>query len=302
VAPGPNPPCIFQCDGLSSDYCVFAAVGCPAWMVLWQVRQTARVLRRFLAMSCAHAGGGCPAAARSASLRTWCTCTLAGCSPSSHHPARSRLMSWLPRGRVSGAAGRSLMTALRCRFSGMPPKRATSGFLPSRWVRASKHLRGPCGVAMVAMCLRAIWFTGPKAEAEQIKDQLAAFLRDELALELSSAKTLITHARSIPCPDTVRTHCCSGGQHRAGVLECPNAYRERDPKRLTHHSLGGARMTVSAGTVEAGAISRDRRRDATGAGGRDGGQLAAAGERQVAAGLRLMHALVVTSTFDVYFW
>jgi group II intron reverse transcriptase/maturase len=38
-------------------------------------------------------------------------------------------------------------------------------------------------------------FTGPKAEAEQIKDQLAAFLRDELALELSPAKTLITHAR-----------------------------------------------------------------------------------------------------------
>ncbi len=39
-------------------------------------------------------------------------------------------------------------------------------------------------------------FSGPKAEAEQIKDQLAAFLRDELALELSSAKTLITHARN----------------------------------------------------------------------------------------------------------
>jgi len=61
-------------------------------------------LRRFLVMSCAHAGCGCPAAARSASLRTWCTCTLALCSPSSHHPARSRLMSWLPRGRVSGTA------------------------------------------------------------------------------------------------------------------------------------------------------------------------------------------------------
>ena len=27
-------------------------------------------------------------------------------------------------------------------------------------------------------------FTGPKAEAEEIKNQLAAFLRDELALEL----------------------------------------------------------------------------------------------------------------------
>jgi group II intron reverse transcriptase/maturase len=39
-------------------------------------------------------------------------------------------------------------------------------------------------------------FIGPKAEAEAIKDQLAAFLRDELALELNADKTLITHART----------------------------------------------------------------------------------------------------------
>ena len=39
-------------------------------------------------------------------------------------------------------------------------------------------------------------FTGPKPEAEAIKDQLAAFLRNELALELSAEKTLITHART----------------------------------------------------------------------------------------------------------
>ncbi len=38
-------------------------------------------------------------------------------------------------------------------------------------------------------------FTGPKAEAEQVKSQLAAFLRDELALDLSAGKTLITDAR-----------------------------------------------------------------------------------------------------------
>jgi group II intron reverse transcriptase/maturase len=37
-------------------------------------------------------------------------------------------------------------------------------------------------------------FTGPKAEAEAIKAQLATFLRDELKLELSAEKTLITHA------------------------------------------------------------------------------------------------------------
>jgi hypothetical protein len=39
-------------------------------------------------------------------------------------------------------------------------------------------------------------FTGPKAEAEEIKQRLAEFLRDELKLELSQGKTLITHART----------------------------------------------------------------------------------------------------------
>jgi group II intron reverse transcriptase/maturase len=39
-------------------------------------------------------------------------------------------------------------------------------------------------------------FTGPKAEAEEIKRQLAQFLRDDLKLELSETKTLITHART----------------------------------------------------------------------------------------------------------
>jgi group II intron reverse transcriptase/maturase len=39
-------------------------------------------------------------------------------------------------------------------------------------------------------------FAGPGAEAEQIKQRLAQFLRDELKLELSQEKTLITHART----------------------------------------------------------------------------------------------------------
>jgi len=39
-------------------------------------------------------------------------------------------------------------------------------------------------------------FTGPKAEAEKIKQRLTTFLRDELHLELSAEKTLITHART----------------------------------------------------------------------------------------------------------
>ena len=39
-------------------------------------------------------------------------------------------------------------------------------------------------------------FAGPKAEAEQIKTRLTTFLRDDLHLELSQEKTLITHART----------------------------------------------------------------------------------------------------------
>ena len=41
-------------------------------------------------------------------------------------------------------------------------------------------------------------FTGPKAEAEQIKARLAQFLRETLGLELNDSKTLISHARTQP--------------------------------------------------------------------------------------------------------
>jgi group II intron reverse transcriptase/maturase len=39
-------------------------------------------------------------------------------------------------------------------------------------------------------------FTGPKTEAEEIKRRLAQFLQEDLKLELSETKTLITHART----------------------------------------------------------------------------------------------------------
>jgi group II intron reverse transcriptase/maturase len=41
----------------------------------------------------------------------------------------------------------------------------------------------------------ALAFIGPKAEAEEIKQRLRAFLREELKLELSEEKTLLTHTR-----------------------------------------------------------------------------------------------------------
>jgi hypothetical protein len=54
------------------------------------------------------------------------------------------------------------------------------GYRRLRYVRyADDHLLG---------------FTGPKAEAEKIKARLARFLREDLKLELSQEKTLITHA------------------------------------------------------------------------------------------------------------
>ena len=60
--------------------------------------------------------------------------------------------------------------------------RKTPGYRRLRYTRyADDHLLG---------------FIGPKAEAEAIKDQLARFLRDDLALELNPDKTLITHART----------------------------------------------------------------------------------------------------------
>ncbi|MFL6125192.1 group II intron reverse transcriptase/maturase, partial [Actinophytocola sp.] len=56
------------------------------------------------------------------------------------------------------------------------------GYRRLRYVRyADDHLLG---------------FTGPKREAEQIKQRLARFLREDLKLELSQEKTLITHART----------------------------------------------------------------------------------------------------------
>src|SRR5258708_8297792 len=41
-----------------------------------------------------------------------------------------------------------------------------------------------------------VGFTGSKAEVEEIKRQIATFLRNELKLTLSEEKTLITHART----------------------------------------------------------------------------------------------------------
>ena len=85
--------------------------------------------------------------------------------------------------RLRRRGDRPAARALRRQMRRMPSKDpADPGFRRLRYVRyCDDHLLG---------------FTGPKAEAEDIKIRLAAFLRDELRLELSREKTLITHART----------------------------------------------------------------------------------------------------------
>lgn len=85
----------------------------------------------------------------------------------------------LTRERGDRAEARSLRQRLRS----MPSKDTRDpGYRRLRYVRyADDTLLG---------------VTGPKAEAEEIKQRLRQFLHDELRLELSEEKTLITHART----------------------------------------------------------------------------------------------------------
>ena len=85
--------------------------------------------------------------------------------------------------RAHARGDRFTASALRARLRRLPKGDPHDpGFRRLRYIRyADDHLLG---------------FTGPKAEAEQIKQRLAAFLRDDLKLELSTDKTLITHART----------------------------------------------------------------------------------------------------------
>jgi len=92
-----------------------------------------------------------------------------------------RIRARIRRARACGKRGlaRDLHRKLRRLPSGDPQD---PGYRRLRYTRyADDHLLG---------------FIGPKAEAEAIKDQLARFLRDDLALELNPDKTLITHART----------------------------------------------------------------------------------------------------------
>src|SRR4029450_8549980 len=97
------------------------------------------------------------------------------------NPEYERIRARIRRARACGKRDlvRDLHRKLRRLPSGDPQD---PGYRRLRYTRyADDHLLG---------------FIGPKAEAEAIKDQLARFLRDDLALELNAGKTLITQART----------------------------------------------------------------------------------------------------------
>jgi hypothetical protein len=99
------------------------------------------------------------------------------------NPEYGRIRSRQRRARKRGdrAAARSLEKQLRTLPSADP---MDPGYRRLQYIRyADDHILG---------------FTGPKAEAEEIKARLARFLRETLGLELNQQKTLITHARSQP--------------------------------------------------------------------------------------------------------
>ncbi len=97
------------------------------------------------------------------------------------NPAYRKVQKALTRARECG--DRVEARSLRQRLRSLPSKDLHDPrYRRLRYCRyADDHLLG---------------FTGPKAEAEEIKQRLKRFLRDELRLELSEEKTLITHART----------------------------------------------------------------------------------------------------------
>ncbi len=97
------------------------------------------------------------------------------------NPGYEKVRNAIKRARYRG--DRAAVRGLRKQLRGLPSQDPRDpGYRRLRYVRyADDHLLG---------------FIGPKAEAEEIKARLAQFLRDDLRLELSQGKTLITHART----------------------------------------------------------------------------------------------------------
>ena len=97
------------------------------------------------------------------------------------NPAHKRATNgiWRARKRGDRAAVRALRKQQRT-LPALDPR--DPGYRRLRYVRYADDI--------------LLGFAGPKAKAEEIKRRLGQFLRDELKLELSQTKTLITHART----------------------------------------------------------------------------------------------------------
>jgi group II intron reverse transcriptase/maturase len=121
--------------------------------------------------------------------------------------AYRRVANALARARKRG--DRATVRQLRQRLRTMPTQDPCDpGYRRLRYIRyADDHLLG---------------FAGPKREAEEIKQRLATFLREDLKLELSEEKTLITHARTqaarfLGYEITIRHSDTKIGRDRRGV-------------------------------------------------------------------------------------
>ena len=99
----------------------------------------------------------------------------------SPNPEYNRVSSALHRARKRGdqAAVRALRKQRRSLPTGDP---CDPAYRRLRYVRYADDI--------------LLGFAGPKAEAEEIKRRLAQFLQEDIKLELSEHKTLITHART----------------------------------------------------------------------------------------------------------
>ena len=88
-------------------------------------------------------------------------------------------------------------------------------------------------------------FIGPKSEAEEIKRRIRNFLADQLRLELSEAKTLITHGRTeaarflgyeitVSHNDSKLTHGRRSANGQVALLVPQNAVREKRKRFMRH--------------------------------------------------------------------
>ncbi len=97
------------------------------------------------------------------------------------NPEYNRVRSAVHRARKRG--DHATMRTLRKQQRGLPTGDPRDpGYRRLRYVRYADDI--------------LLGFAGPKAEAEEIKGRLAQFLQEDLKLELSETKTLITHART----------------------------------------------------------------------------------------------------------